>query len=237
MNINDLTADDFVKYLKIYNAPIEWGEHLDQLFKQLNNKANDKVLARMAARKHAAFTILFPTVDASCLTDPPYKLLFYAAKHPQLESKDWGVELCKVIEEDHKIKQVREELATLGTIDPIYYVPRWRQAFSKLMDEVERSGIEVETASTKRYEFLVKCYGGNVINSLFQPQYVKQVGKIPNWRTPYFAERMIHKIYKRDELLKIKTLDLQEIRGVDESKILDVKLSTERKDGGSADDF
>lgn len=237
MNISELPIEEFVKYLKLYNAEIDWLPHLKDLGDQLYKKTNNRDMAKLAARKQAAFAILYPEIDHAAITDPPFKLLYYAAKHSQLDTKDWGTELVKVIENDAKIKRVRDELISLGTIDPIYYVPRWREAFCKLMDEVVASGIEVETPIEKRFEFLVKCYGGTIINTLFQPQYVKQVNKILNWRTPYFVEKMIHKVHKSEDLVKIKALDLREIGGEGGSRILSVEHSTERKEDLGDDDF
>ena len=228
MDQSELTIEDFNRYLKIYNANIDWVPHLTKLFDQLKNKSGDAMRAKNESREHAAFTILYPAQDKNALTDPPFKLLFYAQKHDGRGTRDWLAELVKVAKKDKEIKEIREELVQLGIVDPIFYIPRWRQAFLWLMDQVEGSGLEPVHPVNKNFENLVKYYGGTIVGSLFEPQFKNQIAKIPNWRTPYFFEHLIHKTYKKDELVKIRTHDIQEIRGQDASKVVNAKVSTDR---------
>jgi len=57
---------------------------------------------------------------------------------------------------------------------------------------------------------LVKAYGGAIICNMFV-KHKSNVNKVFNWRSGYFFEKEIHKVYKIDEIIKIKSTELQKL--------------------------
>lgn len=54
---------------------------------------------------------------------------------------------------------------------------------------------------------LVKAYGGAVICNIFI-NHKSNVDKVFNWRSGYFFEKQIHKVYSIDQIKKIKLAEL-----------------------------
>ncbi len=204
---------DYQMYLQIYNADIDWGPHLKLLKQRKLNSAGsnwDEVLNQVAC------TVLMPVYDKSVISDPPEKLLFTCPKFSQFDSRNWHEELEKVAAKDEKIQEVRKQALTFGVIYPIHYNPRARQAFSWLVDKALSSNTTEgtdEKVIKEKMEKLVLAYGGAVICNIFnKPEYGRKINTLLNWRTGYFFERLIHEVYKSDEILKIKAHDIEEIK-------------------------
>lgn len=212
-----ITKDTYTKYLKIYNADIDWEPQLTLLSKRLTGgaaRASNDVINQM--KKQVACTILLPTYDKSAISDPPEKLLFTCSKFSQFEGRDWHADLERIVAQDADNLLTREQAIDFGLIYPIQYSPRARQAFNWLMDSAEASGTTHDidpNVIRQKMENLVLFYGGAVICNIYnKPEYAKKIGNILNWRTGYFFERLIYEVYKPEEILKIKQHDIAEIQ-------------------------
>jgi hypothetical protein len=221
-----LPREQAVKYLQVYNADIDWNPHLNTLYSRLTKKLGEEA-AKIAIRKQIACTILLPTIDSSVHTDPPENLLFWCSSYHQYDSRDWIKELFEVWKKDEKIEEIRGKCLEVGIVYPLEYNPNTRQAFNWLTDCANRSGCisdENKEHIYKKLQNLVFAYGGVVICSVFgKPEYSKKIDKIPNWRSAYFFEKLIHEVYKSDEILKIKQHEINKIKSVNSRLVKKIK--------------
>lgn len=213
MSVDTKPQIDYPLYLQIYNADIDWDPHLQVLKKRRLNGTQERIDEVV---NQVACAILLPSYDKSVISDPPEKLLFTCPKFSQFDSRNWNEELEKIVIKDQKIQQVRKQALSFGVIYPIHYNPRARQALNWLMYEATRSptteGVE-ERVLQEKMEKLVFSYGGAVICNVFnRPEYSKKIHNLLNWRTAYFFERLIHEVYRPEEILKIKEHDIEEVR-------------------------
>lgn len=206
---------ELVKYLEIYtapNPPVDWKTHLDNL--------TERVRDRDRRRQQVAFAILLPAYDKSVVRNgmDPAKLLFGAPKFDQFDGRDWWDDLIKVKQQDDGHIETRQQALNHGFVYPLEYNPRWRQAFRWLIERVEKhndNDLNLEDSKHK-FENLVFCYGGAIICNIFnKPELSKRIESLPNWRTAYFFERLIHKVYKPEEIIQIKKNDIEEIKRSD----------------------
>jgi hypothetical protein len=117
------------------------------------------------------------------------------------------------VKKDIEIIENRNKIIVLGVIDPIDISPLTRQAFNWLYDQAKASNvIDKDNAEDIKLKFsnLVKAYGGAVICNMFV-KHKKNIQDVFNWRSGYFFEREIHKVYSLDSLIKIKTTELQKV--------------------------
>lgn len=194
-----------VRYLTIYlGEPSSgtWSEQIDKLYKKLKRKDQIKnVLA------HA---ILVSTTDKSIDVEVPENFLHRSQFFRQLSEKDWFKDFQKVVEEDLAIDKYRAEAKSLGIIDPIEYQPYTRQAFNWLYDRAEDAGDitpQNKERVTRLLKNLVYAYGGAAICSVFT-QHSEVLSKVTNWRTGYFFERVLFKVYTPEQVMKIKKQEL-----------------------------
>ena len=118
-----------------------------------------------------------------------------------------------MIKKDILIQNNRKNLLGLGVIDPIDYSPLTRQAYNWLYSEAQNAGIINEGNKKEisiKLQNLVRIYGGAVISNIFS-NHKSSLNKILNWRSGYFFEKEIHKVYKIDEIIKIKSTELQKL--------------------------
>lgn len=205
-----LSLEEALKYLKIYNADIDWSLHLSRLNSKFQYKISDPQERKAFIRKIIACTILLPTYDKWRITDPPENLLYGVSSFDQFNDRDWVAELFKIIEEDKDIEAKRNECLSLGIVHPLEYSPVTRQAFNWLFDKAKDANAVTEDnkdAMVKRFQNLVYAYGGNVICYIFMKEEFK-VKKILNWRSNYFFERLIFEVYDVNQILKIKKQEL-----------------------------
>lgn len=199
------------KYLRLYNAEIEWGPHLDELKSRLQNQPDE-------FKKRVACTIMLPYYESNTIQDPPQNLLFFCHKWNQYPTRDWVAEYEAVKAKDAKITECRTKCYELGYVVKYEFNPNTRQACNWLIEQAEKSGDlneDNKEFTIKKLKNLVNVYGGVVICSVFlKPELEYKLKKIANWRTGYFFERLIYETYKPDELIKIKTQELNQIRNV-----------------------
>jgi hypothetical protein len=214
------------KYLKIYNADIDWEPFIREVHGRLTNQMSADE-ARAEIKKRLACTILLPHYEKNTIQDPPQNLLYYCHKWSQYSSRDWVTDLFSVMEKDQVNEKIRNKCLDLGVIFPLQYNPNTRQAFNWLYDEAEASGDltpETKAAVVKKLQNLVYAYGGVVVCSVFsKPELKPKIKSFLNWRSGYFFERLIHEVYKEDELIKIKTHEINKIRNIDSKLVKKIK--------------
>jgi hypothetical protein len=97
-------------------------------------------------------------------------------------------------------------LINIGIIDPIDHSPVTRQAFNWMYDEAINNDCvkeENKTAITNKLKNIVSIYGGAVVSSMFM-NHQGNIKNVLNWRSGYFFEKQIHKVYTIEKLIKIK---------------------------------
>jgi hypothetical protein len=139
--------------------------------------------------------------------------LFWCTAWTQFNEKDWFKLFQENIEEDIRITKDRNAIIMLGVVDPIDVSPLTRQAFNWLYNRAKEVS-DLNEDNTKELEAkffnLVKAYGGAVICNMFV-KHKNNISKVFNWRSGYFFEKEIHKVYKIDEIIKIKNTELQKL--------------------------
>lgn len=200
------------KYLTIYVGDADWKDHIDTLYFRFVKKYGDAASEKM--RQAIAFAILLPLHDRSTRIDieHPENLMFRGPSFHQFDSKDWFAELQKVMKRDIKIQEDwRIQCLKLGYIDPIENQTFCRQAFNWIYERAQEAGdltpLNKEDL-TRRFRNLVWAYGGAVLSNLFT-NHQNVTNKILNWRTGYFVEQAVFDAYSLDQVLKIKTAELE----------------------------
>lgn len=222
MNIQDLekvvkenviSLDVADMYLKIYVADIDWRPHISQLYINAKNKMSDELEIKNHIKKAISCTTLAPSYNKSIITDPPHNLLFWLPTWRQFDEKDWFDLYKKMITEDIDIRKNRKLMLSYGVIDSIDYVPMTRQAFNWLYSKAEENyciNQENKKDLIKKFENLIKIYGGAIICNVFS-KYDNNISKVLNWRSGYFIEKEIYKIYTKEQMSKIKQLEMSKI--------------------------
>jgi hypothetical protein len=191
-----------LKYLVTYVAPgeDEWLNTLGSLSKRINDK---EIL-----REIIAATILLPSLDKSVIPDIPYNLLHWIRKYDQFTKHNWTKKLQAVIKQDETISSQRDKLLVLGCIDPIEYAPYPRQAFRWLTQRSKKSE-DFSKEAEEKFRSLVHVYGGVSISNVFK-LHDKKLARVPNWRSHYFFERVLHNVYDIDQLVQIKHKEIEQ---------------------------
>jgi len=223
-----LSLDIADMYLKIYVADIDWKPHISQLWSNAVNKSRDQNDAKNHVKKAIACTTLAPFYDKTIIPDPPENLLFWLPTWRQFSEKDWLSLYKKVISEDIEIRKNRKKLLSLGIIDPIDYVPMTRQAFNWIYSKAEDANCitnDNKEDLIKKFQNLIRIYGGATICNLFM-KHEASVNKIVNWRSGYFFEKEIYKVYSLDQIVKIKNLEISKI---DSKYVKKIKTNNKEK--------
>lgn len=200
------------KYLRLYVADIDWSVHIANLWKNFSSKFKDEQLAKEQMKKSIACTILLPFVEKTQIPDPPQNLLFWSSTWKQFNEYQWLDLLIEIFKEDINISINRNKLIQLGVVDPVDISPITRQAYNWIYEKVESNiklspefviSVDVKDKITN----LVRAYGGAVICNVFI-NHKLNVDKVLNWRSGYFFEKQIYKVYSIDQMIKIKTAEL-----------------------------
>lgn len=215
------------RYLRVYNADIDWMPHMLSLNRNLVSKLGQEKGSQQT-RQQISCAILLPSLDPSVISDPPQNLLFWCGKYNQFKERDWEQELRQVWKKDDEIDKSRADALDLGIIFPLVYVPIARQAFNWLMDKVTAVSLVAPDTDEyrvieKKMQNLVYAYGGAVVCSIFlKPELRPRIARIPNWRSGYFFEKLIFEVYKPNEILKIKD---QELKKVDKNLVKKIRTT------------
>lgn len=213
--VNDdvLPTDVADMYLRIYVADIDWKPHIAKVWSNIKAKNPDVDECKAQIKKHIACATILPMYEKKIVPNPPQNLLFWAPTWSQYNERDW-LDLYKgMVKEDIQIRKNRKKILSLGVIDSVDYVPLTRQAFNWLYGKAEAEEIitdENKQEVIKKFQNLVKIYGGATICNLFS-KYEKNIEKILNWRSGYFIEKEVHKVYTLEQLAKIKQTELSKI--------------------------
>lgn len=213
VNGDTLPTDVADAYLKIYVSDIDWKVHIGRLWLNTKSKFPDVDQAKLHMKKTIACTTLMPYYDKTIIPDPPQNLLFWIPSWNQFSEKDWLDLYKKMIKSDIDIRKSRKEMLALGVVEAIDYVPLTRQAFNWLYSKAEDTNCitdENKKEVINKFQNLVKIYGGAIICNVFS-KHESNITKIPNWRTGYFIEKEIYKIYTIDQIKKIKQTEISKI--------------------------
>lgn len=207
-----LSKEVMQQYLKLYLGPADWGHHIDVLYVRLHGRIGGDE-AKKKLRDMVACTLLLPVDNHFVHIDEahPEVLLFSVDKFDQFTQRDWFAELQKVVKQDLAIQQCRNQVLSLGVIDPLEYAPYCRQAYNWLYGKAEESGCitpETKDDIARRFKNLVWAYGGACISNVFLRHEDKVKGLL-NWRSGYFFERLIFDVYKPEQVLKLKRAELE----------------------------
>jgi hypothetical protein len=199
------------KYLNIFLGPTDWKKNINKLWEISGSKSKD-VDSRKAFMKRAiSCAALLPYTEKSQVPSPPENLLFWCTAWVQFNEKDWFDIFKKVVKEDIDIAKNRNKAILLGVIDPIDISPLGRQAFNWLYEKA-RENEDLDTLNVEGLKIklsnIVKSYGGAVVCNMFV-NHKKNVNNVFNWRSGYFFEREIHKVYSLQDILKIKNTEIE----------------------------
>lgn len=203
---NSLPIGEAIKYLTLYLGDSDWESHLKSIYfrlsKQLGAGASDEM------RKIISCAILLPVYDKSKLTEVPENLLYWCSKYQQYKERDWVKLFDKVRVRDKQIEKWREQCLSMGIVYPLEYSPITRQAFNWLYTQAKEAGAlndDNKQDIERRYRNLVYAYGGETTCNTFRKINLK---KIHSWRTGYFFEKAIFDTYSVDQIMRMKTSEL-----------------------------
>ncbi len=199
------------KYLTIFLGPHDWKKALLKLWESSGAKRKDLEERKEFVKKSISCAVLLSYTEKSAIPKPPDNILYWCSGWLQFKERDWFKMFQDLLKEDIKIAEDRNKAIMLGIIDPIDISPVTRQAFNWLYNAAKDNGyINEENADELKSKFsnLVMAYGGAVVCNIFM-NHENVIKNMFNWRSGYFFEREIHKIYTTDQILKIKNLELQ----------------------------
>lgn len=197
-----------IKYLNLYVAELDWSPHLSNLWRNVKSKFSNEDLAKEYMRRAISCTILLPLVEKTQIPDPPSNLLFWCTKWNQFNEHDWFDMLIEVFNQDIEIASKRNIALKLGVVTSIDVPPMTRQAYNWLYEQAALSLSENDLKNvTDKFTNLVRAYGGAVICNMFM-NHKHNISKVLNWRSGYFFEKELHKVYTIDQIVKIKTTEL-----------------------------
>jgi len=205
-----LTVELANKYLTIYLGESDWPEKLAQLWSVQKKKLGDDK-AKEFIKKSIACACLSPIVNKSPIPAENHVLLFWVSGWPQFNERDWFVLFRETVKEDIRIEKNRILILQEGIFDHIDIPPLTRQAFNWLYEKLDKesfSNHDKKEEAVLKMSNLIKIYGGAVICNIFT-NYSQNVEKVLNWRSGYFIEKQIHKIYSTDQIVKIKKAEIQ----------------------------
>jgi len=199
-------------YLKIYVADIDWKPHIAKLWAN-TKKIQNEDQRKQHMKKVLACTTLLPYYDKTIIPDNPQNLLFWCSTWNQFNEKDWLSLYKEMVKKDIEIRKSRKKILSFGVVDSVDYLPLTRQAFNWLYGKAEEANCineENKKDIIKKFQNLVKVYGGAVVCNVFA-KHESNVSKVLNWRSGYFIEREIYKVYTLDQISKIKQTELSKI--------------------------
>jgi len=205
-----LTVELANKYLTIYLGESDWPEKLAQLWSVQKKKLGDDK-AKDFIKKSIACACLSPIINKSPIPTENHVLLFWVSGWPQFNERDWFVLFRETVKEDIRIEKNRILILQEGIFDHIDIPPLTRQAFNWLYEKLDKesfSNHDKKEEAVLKMSNLIKIYGGAVICNIFT-NYSQNVEKVLNWRSGYFIEKEIHKIYSTDQIIKIKKAEIQ----------------------------
>lgn len=210
LDTKTLSIDLAQKYLKLYIADIDWQPHIASLWSNAQKKYKDETQAKDFIKKAISCTIMLPYTNGATIPEPPSNLLFWCPAWKQFSEQDWFSIFLDVLKEDIKIIENRNNIIKLGIIDPIDVPPMTRQAFNWLYEKaIEKESFTDEQLANIKEKFanLVRVYGGATVCNIFI-NHKLYVDKVFNWRSGYFFEKQIHKVYSLEQISTLKKAEI-----------------------------
>lgn len=198
------------KYLNIYIGEADWKEKIGQLWTVQKKKIGDEQKAKDFIKKSVACACLSPIINKAVIPDEKHVLLFWVSGWPQFNERDWFELLREIAKKDLEIEKYRKIIFSLGIFEHIDMSPLTRQAYNWLYDRLEKetfSSEDKKTEAVEKIKNLVKIYGGAVICNVFT-NYGLNIDKVLNWRSGYFIEKEIYKVYSIEQIIKIKKAEM-----------------------------
>jgi len=198
------------KYLNIYIGEADWKEKISQLWTVQKRKLGDEQKAKEFIKKSVACACLSPMINKSAIPEEKHVLLFWVSGWPQYNERDWFQTFREVVQKDIQIENNRIKILAMGIFEQIDMSPLTRQAYNWLHERLEKESFSTEekrSEAIEKMKNLVRIYGGAVICNVFT-NYSLNVEKVLNWRSGYFIEKEIHKVYSLDQIAKIKKAEM-----------------------------
>jgi len=210
-NDGTLSFDIAEKYLNIYLGEADWKEKISQLWTVQKRKLGDEQKAKDFVKKSVACACLSPVINKSAIPDEKHVLLFWVSGWPQFNERDWFDLFRNVAKNDIVIDKNRKIIMECGIFNQIDMSPITRQAYNWLYERLDKESFSTEDKKNEAIEKiknLVKIYGGAVICNMFT-NYPLNIDKVLNWRSGYFIEKEIYKVYSLDQIIKIKKAEFK----------------------------
>lgn len=211
VNEDTIPLDIAEKYLNLFLGKADWKTNIKKLWSITEKKGWDDEARKLFVKKAIACATLIPKSDGTTIPSPPEKLLFWCTAWNQFNEKDWFDMYKKNAKEDINITENRIKIIKLGVIEPVDVSPLNRQAFNwlyeKAKDTANLSSDELKELESKLFN-LVKAYGGAVVCNMFV-NHKSNIQNVFNWRSGYFFEKEIYKVYKLEDIIKIKSAEIK----------------------------
>jgi hypothetical protein len=205
-----LSFDVAEKYLTIYLGEADWKEKIGQLWTVQKRKIGDEQQAKEFIKKSVACACLSPIINKAPIPEEKHVMLFWVAGWPQFNERDWFDMLRAIAKKDLEVENNRKIVLQSGIFNQIDVSPLTRQAFNWIYERTDKEQFSTEEKKQEALEKiknLVKIYGGAIICNVFT-NYPLNIEKVLNWRSGYFIEKEIYKVYSLDQILKIKKAEL-----------------------------
>lgn len=207
---NSLSIDVADKYLTLYLGESNWPEKISQLW-TVQSKRHGEEKAKEVVKKCIACACLSPIVNKTAIPEENHVLIFWVAGWPQFNERDWFEMFKEVVKSDLQIEKNRLTIMKFGIFEHIDIPPLTRQAYNWLNERVNQEKFvnqELKEKSVTKMKNLVRIYGGAVLCNLFT-NYSSNVERVLNWKSGYFVEKEIYKVYSLDQIIKIKKSEIQ----------------------------
>lgn len=198
------------KYLTLYLGESNWPEKISQLW-TVQSKRHGEEKAKEIVKKCIACACLSPVINKTVIPEENHVLIFWVAGWPQFNERDWFSMFKEVVKSDIEIEKNRTLVMQCGIFEHIDIPPLTRQAYNWLYERLDGEKFvsqEQKEKSVTKMKNLVRIYGGAVICNVFT-SYSSNVDKVLNWRSGYFIEKEIYKIYSIDQIIRIKKAEIQ----------------------------
>jgi len=211
--VNDdiLSFDVAEKYLTLFLGKSDWQKAIKKIWSITEKRNLDDQSRKNFAKRAIACATLLPYSDGTTIPSPPENLLFWCTAWSQFNEKDWFDIYKKNIKEDIEITKNRNKIIRIGIIEPVDVSPINRQAFNWIYEKCRKNeNISEEDLKSLESKFfnLVKAYGGAIICNMFM-NHRGHIEKVFNWKSGYFFEKEIHKVYCLEDIIKIKTAEIK----------------------------
>jgi hypothetical protein len=209
LTTNSLSVELAEKYLTLYLGDAQWQEKISQLWSVQSKKLGEEK-AKEFVKKSVACACLSPVINKSAIPEENHVLLFWVSGWPQFNERDWFSLFKDVVKNDIQVEKNRSIILNEGIFEHIDIPPLTRQAFNWLYEKLEKESFvseERKNEAVTKMKNLVRIYGGAVICNLFT-NYSLNIDKVLNWRSGYFIEKEIHKVYSVEQIIKIKKAEM-----------------------------